>query len=304
VRIPASFCGVVGLKPTFGRVPRRGAAPMCFSQDSLGILARTVLDVALVLEVMAGHDPLDASSFEVPVPAYAAALKAGSEDLNGVRLGVDESYIAALGNEELRQATDDALALMCAHGAEIVPVDLSRLTDYDIVATVITWAEVGALHSQTFPSQRDAYAPATRSRLDSALLSHGADHVNALRLQGRALREFSRDVLSRVDVVVNPTTAGAPALIADVEEDDRHGVVSRSLDSLHLSRPFNLLGLPAMSVPMGFDRSGLPMGMHLVCRPWDEPTLLRCGAAYQSLTDWHLRLPPTALAGDAPPAKR
>jgi aspartyl-tRNA(Asn)/glutamyl-tRNA(Gln) amidotransferase subunit A len=303
VRIPASFCGVVGLKPTFGRVPRRGAAPMCYSQDSLGILARTVRDVALVLEVMAGHDPLDASSFEVPVPPYAAALDAGSADLEGIRFGIDEPYIAALGNDELQEATDSALAKMRDCGAEIVPVDLSCLAAYDVIATVITWAEVGALHSQTFPSRRDAYAPATRARLDSALLSHGADHVNALRLQGRVLREFCRDVLGHVDVVVNPTTAGPPALIADVEADDRHGVVSRSLDSLQLSRPFNLLGLPAMSVPMGFDRSGLPMGMHLVCRPWAERTLLRCGAAYQSVTDWHLRLPPTALAERPSPTK-
>ncbi len=97
-------------------------------------------------------------------------------------------------------------------------------------------------------------------------------------------------------MIVNPTTAGPPALIADVEEDDRRGVVNRSLDSLQLSRPFNLLGLPAMSVPMGFDQTGLPMGMQLVSRPWDEATLMRCGAAYQRLTDWHSRLPPTALS--------
>jgi aspartyl-tRNA(Asn)/glutamyl-tRNA(Gln) amidotransferase subunit A len=296
VRIPASLCGVVGLKPTFGRIPRRGGAPMCYSQDSLGVLARSVADVALVLEAIAGHDPLDASSFDVPVPRYSAALADGAGGMRGLRLGVDQSYIAGIGAAEVQEATQRALEVMQEHGAELVPVDLSRLPVYDVVATVITSAEVGALHSQTFPRHRDAYAPATRARLDAALLSHGADHVNALRLQGRALREFCRDVLSAVDVVVNPTTPGPPALVEDVEADDRRGVVNRSLDSLQLSRPFNLLGLPAMSVPMGFDGSGLPMGLHLVSRPWDESTLLRCGAAYQSVTDWHLRMPPAPLA--------
>jgi aspartyl-tRNA(Asn)/glutamyl-tRNA(Gln) amidotransferase subunit A len=296
VRIPASFCGVVGLKPTFGRVPRRGAAPMCFSQDSLGILARSVTDAALVLEVMAGHDPLDPSSLDVTVPRYSAAAADGPDGIRGLRIGVDEAYIRAVGGIEVQAATDGALRSMRELGAELVPIDLSRLAAYDVVAAVITWAEVGALHSQTFPRYRDAYAPATRARLDSALLSHGADHVNALRFQGRALREFLRDVLSIVDVVLHPTTEGPPALLKDVERDDNQGIVSRSLDSLRINRPFNLLGLPAMSVPMGFDDSGLPMGLHLVSRPWDESTLLRCGAAYQQATDWHLRLPPTATA--------
>ena len=303
VRIPASFCGVVGLKPTFGRVPRRGAAPMCYSQDSLGILTRTVPEAAIVLEVMAGFDPLDASSFDVPVPPYLDSLAKGVGALEGLRLGIDDAYIAAIGSDEAEAAIWDGLQLMREQGAELVPIDLGCLAAYDVVAAVITWAEVGALHSHTFPSQRGAYAPATRARLDSALLAHGADHVNALRYQGRALREFSRDVLSVVDVVVNPTTAATPALIADVVRDDHTGVVNRSLDSLQLSRPFNLLGLPAMSVPMGFDSCGMPLGMHLVSRPWDEVTLLRCGAAYQELTDWHRRLPPTATParpGDVP----
>ncbi len=287
VRIPASFCGVVGLKPTFGRIPRRGSTPMCFSQDSLGIIARRVADAALVLEAVAGHDPLDSSSFDVPVPAYSTRLGDGDEGWHGIRVGFDRSYVAAIAGGEAQAATEAAIELMADHGAEIVAVDLGRLPAYDVAATVITWAEVAALHSRTFPSRRGDYAPATGARLESALLSHGADHVNALRYQGRALREFCRDVLSVADLVVCPTAAGPPAPVAAVEDDDRHGVVTRSLDSLRLNRPFNLLGLPAMSVPMGFDGLGLPIGMQLVSRPWDELTLLRCGAAYQELTDWH-----------------
>jgi aspartyl-tRNA(Asn)/glutamyl-tRNA(Gln) amidotransferase subunit A len=292
VRIPAAYCGAVGLKPTFGRIPRRGSTPMCFSQDSLGIIARSVADAALVLEVVAGHDPLDPSSLDVGVPAFASRLGAGDEGLRGVRVGFDRAYVAAIAGDEVQAAIEAAIELMADHGAEVVAVDLGRLAAYDVAATVITWAEVGALHSQTFPSRREDYAPATAARLQSALLSHGADHVNALRFQGRALREFCRDVLSVADVVACPTAPGPPALIADVEDDDRRGVVARSLDSLRLNRPFNLLGLPAMSVPMGFDGLGLPLGMQLVSRPWDELTLLRCGASYQALTSWHRRSPP------------
>ena len=296
VRIPASFCGVVGLKPTFGRIPRRGSAPMCYSQDSLGLIARSVADAALVLEVAAGHDPLDPSSFDVGVPSYSTRLGDGAEGLRGIRVGFDRSYVGALAGDEVQAATEAAVALMAEHGAELVELDLRRLTAYDLAATVITWAEVGGLHAQTFPQRREDYAPATAARLDNALLSHGADHVNAVRFQGRALPEFSRDVLMAADVVVCPTTAGPPATIEDVEEDDRRGVVNRSLDSLRLNRPFNLLGVPAMSVPIGFDSAGLPMGMQLVSRPWDELTVLRCGAAYQELTDWHRRRPPEARA--------
>lgn len=304
VRIPASFCGVVGLKPTFGRVPRRGAVPMCFSQDSLGVLARTASDASLALEVMAGHDPLDSSSFDVPVPRYSAAVGTGQAGVRGLRIGVDAAYTRAVCGVEVHAASERALQTMQEQGAELVSVDLSRLRDYDVVASVITWAEVSALHSQTFPRHRDAYAPATRARLDSALLSGGADHVNALRLQGRALRQFLGDVLSLADVVVHPTTPGPPRLLRDVEEDDRSGVVNGSLDSLQLNRPFNLLGLPAMSVPIGFDDSGLPIGLQLVTRPWDESTLLRCGAVYQEVTDWHLQVPPTVSASRTKSATR
>ena len=294
VRIPASYCGVVGLKPTFGRVPRRGAAPLCFSQDSPGILARSVRDASLALEVLAGHDPLDSNSMNVEVPKYSAGVGDGPDALCGMRIGVDETCTAAHCSAEVQRATGQALETMEAHGAELVPIDLSRLDDYDVVASVLTWAEAGAVHSRTFPLHSDEYAPATRGRLQAALLCHAADHVNALRWQGRALNEFLREVLSHVDVVVHPTTPGPPALSADIEQDNSDGFATASLPSLRMNRPFSLLGLPAMSVPIGFDPGNLPVGLQLVSRPWGELTLLRCGVAYQSVTDWHLRMPPVA----------
>ncbi|HEX6509070.1 MAG TPA: amidase [Chloroflexota bacterium] len=294
VRIPAAYCGVVGLKPTFGRVPRRGASRLSYSQDALGILARSVHDVSLALEVLAGHDPLDPASMNVAVPSYLASLADGRDGLRSVRIGVDEAYTAANCGAEVQTATTRALGTMEAHGAELVAVDLSCLDDYDVVASVLTWSEASAIHSRTFPINRDDYGSATRARLNAALLSHGADHVNALRLQGRALKEFLRDVLAHVDLVAHATTPGPPALLRDVEREARVGIVTGSLASLQMNRPFSLLGLPAMSLPIGFDSTDLPIGLQLVGRPWAESTLLRCGAAYQAITDWHLRVPPVA----------
>lgn len=285
VRIPAAYCGVVGLKPTLGRVPRRGAAPLGFSQDALGILARSVTDTALVLEVLAGHDPLDPASVRVEVPSYTTAAGDDPDGLSGIRVGFDDSGTARHCSAEIQSLATRALDVMAIRGAELVAIDLGRLSDYDVMAAVLTWAEASAIHSATFPLHRDDYAPVTRARLDAALLCSGADHVNALRWQGRALREFLRDVLSRVDVVAYPTVPDLPPLLAA-------GSTHSSLAALRLNRPFSLLGLPAMSVPVGFDPVGLPVGLQLISRPWAEQTLLRAGAAYQAITDWHLRIPP------------
>lgn len=300
VRIPASCCGVVGLKPTFGRVPRRGAAPLSFSQDSLGILARSVCDVSLALEVLAGHDQFDPASMNVGVDKYSTACAAGPDGLRGVRFGFDQAYIAAHCGADVQSATARALETMEAHGARLIELDLGRLDDHNVVASVLTWAEAAAIHSEAFPLNRPAYGAATRARLDAALLSHGADHVNALRLQGKLLKEFLREVASLVDVIAHPTTPGPPALLRDIEQDGRDGIATSSLPSLEMNRPFSLLGLPAMSVPIGFDSAELPVGLQLVTRPWCESMLLQCGAAYQEITDWHRRLPPLAATQDRP----
>ncbi len=301
VRIPASFCGVVGLKPTLGRIPRRGTVPMSNSQDTIGILTRSVADAALVLDATAGHDPLDAGSFDVPVAAAHAQLAREPARLDGLRLGVDAAYLESMLGDDVRAGVVRAIAVLESLGATVVEVDLSGLARCDVAATVLTWAEIGAVHNPTFARRREAYAPAVRTRLEAALLSHGADHVNALRFQGRALQEFCDGVLSRADVIVTASTGGAPATVAAVAGGDE-SAVAVSLAGLRLNRPFNFLGLPAISVPMGFTAEGLPMGLQLVARPWAEPRVLACAAAYEAATDWHRRFPP--LATDTPQTTR
>lgn len=300
VRIPASLCGVVGLKPTFGRISRHGALALSYSQDTIGLLTRSVPDAALVLDALAGHDPLDAGSFDVPAPGFHARLTASKSAsasgarLEGVRMGVDAGYLRTAVSDEVRRAVERATEIFTDLGARIVEVDLSSLARGDVAATVLTWAEATAVHGPSFARDREHYAPTTRGRLDAALATNGADHVDALRYQGRALREFSRQVLAKADVVVTASTARTAATLQAARAGEQQGAPV-SLEGLRLNRPFNYLGLPAMSLPMGFGLDGLPLGLQLVARPWAELLLLICGSAYQEVTDWHRRLPPIVL---------
>lgn len=289
-RIPAAHCGVTGLKPTFGRIPKRGSVPVSYSQDTVSLLARSAVEVALILESVAGHDPLDPSSFDVPVQAWAAGLERPGR-LDGVRVGVD---VPQLRSVDSASAIETALCALTDLGATLVDVDLSALDRYDVAATVLTWSEVAAAHTPMFASGRPGYPPATRMRLDAAQLAHGADHVNALRYRGRALREFLGGPLSTADIIATPTTAVAPPLRDAIGREGSGPEVQSSLDALALTRPFSFLGVPALSLPVGFDRRGLPVGLQLVARPWDERRLLASAAAYQAATDWHLRTPMVA----------
>lgn len=199
----------------------------------------------------------------------------------------------ASSDNEVHAAADRALGVLAGLGAEIVDIDLAALARCDAAATMPTGAEIGAVHGPTFARLRQAYARPVRVRLDAALVSHGADHVSAMRYQGRALREFGEQVLSLADIVVTVSAARSPETVMAVREAEEAGVAV-SLEGLRLTRPFNFLGLPAISIPMGFASDGLPMGLQLVARPWAEERLLACGAAYQRVTDWHRRRPAIA----------
>jgi aspartyl-tRNA(Asn)/glutamyl-tRNA(Gln) amidotransferase subunit A len=270
IRIPAAFCGVTGLKPTHGAVPTRGAVPLTYSQDTVGILARSARDVALVTAVAAGTDL--STSFEP----------------DGVRVGVDRAFVEERASADAVRALDEALRVLRELGGSVVEVELAPLSRFDVAATVLTWAEALAVHERTLAATPDAYAPVVRGRLELALAAHGADHVNALRLRGRALRELLAGPLAAADVVVAPTIARAAPTIASVAAD----ATNVSLVQLRLNRPFNFAGVPSVSVPMGFDRDGLPLGFQIAGRPWAEATVLALAAAYQTVTDWHLRRPP------------
>jgi len=289
VRIPASYCGVVGLKPTLGRISKRGAIPVSYSQDTVGILARSVDDVAIVLQATAGYDELDPSSIDAASPRLPSSEAAAG--LEGLRLGVDHAYLETMTAEDVRQAVARTVATLVELGATVVEVDLSGLARYDVAASVLTWAEAGAVHRSSFAAQPEAYAATIRTRLGSALRSRGTDHVDALRFQGRALHEFHDQVLAAVDIVVTASTARSPATLEEVISSEARAL-EVSLEALRLNRPFSFLGLPALSLPAGFASDALPIGVQLIARPWADAELLACGAAYQRVTDWHRTMPP------------
>lgn len=300
VRIPASFCGVVGLKPTFGRVPRRGSLPLSYSQDTIGIITRSVTDAARVLDVIAGHDPQDAASLNVPTQNYSKAAEDAwdhpGDQLSGLRIGFDQQYLDGHCSADVRQVIAAALGVLAALGSGIRQVDLAPLARYDVGATVLTWAEAGAIHRKMLVADGTGYDGAFQARLQTALTSRGVHHVDALRFQGRALKQFTDDLMSGVDVLVTSTTSStAPALDMLHAAPDSE-VVEASLALLRLNRPFNYIGVPAMTIPAGFDAAGLPVGLQIVARPWQESLLLRVGAAFQAGTDWHLRMPSVTVS--------
>jgi aspartyl-tRNA(Asn)/glutamyl-tRNA(Gln) amidotransferase subunit A len=286
VRIPAALCGVVGLKPTFGRIPRTGCLPLSYSQDTIGIVARTVEDVALALSVLSGHDPADSSSFGAPPPPFdrvtlSRAVEA-DRPLSGIRVGVDDEYLRALCADEVVDAVRSSCAVLADLGARMVPISLATLPRYDIAASVLTWCEAGAIHQESLAEDGAAYPDSIRVRLHQALTAHGTDHVNALRVQAAALRDFLRDVLARCDVIA---TCAAPSAAPRIDATVADPLVTTT-KLLSTNRPFNFLGLPAITVPMGLGAGKLPLGLQLVSRPWAEPRLLHVAAAYQLHSDF------------------
>jgi aspartyl-tRNA(Asn)/glutamyl-tRNA(Gln) amidotransferase subunit A len=300
IRVPAALCGVVGLKPTFGLVPRAGAFPLSPAQDTVGVLARSALDVAAVLEHIAGTAADDPSSITAPRPPSAASISdrvGRSSPLANVRLGVD----SRVGRQrpEVSAALDAAIDQFLDLGARVVEIDLSALVDYGVAATVLTWAEALALHGSALRRYPDRYSAATKERLRMALAVGGADHVNALRLQGAALRAFLDGPMVSADVVLTPTTEAVPLDRGALLRADGAEAVDASERLIALTRPLSFIGVPAASLPAGFDDNDLPVGIQLVCRPWAEDTLLTCAAAFQSRTSWHERWPPLPTSGGA-----
>jgi len=295
VRIPAAFCGVVGLKPTFGRISRRGSVPLCYSQDTVGILARSAVDAALALDQLAGFDGEDPAAINVPAPALATRVAsmaaAGERPLRGLRIGLDRVPMEDACEAESVALAEAALKVLTELGAGIVELDLTLLEGFDVAASILTQAESASLHGAAFRDAPSRYPPNVARRLSAAMGCLGSDHVDALRLQGRALRELLDGPLVAADVIVGPAAPGPAPRLDSVTDTSPDEALELSLALLRLHRPLSFAGVPALSLPVGFDSRGLPVGVQLAARPWAEGRLLECAAAYQSATDWHLRAP-------------
>ena len=285
VRHPAAYCGVVGLKATYGRVSTRGVVPLSWSLDHVGPLCRSVEDTGLVLEAIAGHDPREPTSLDRPTEPWAKAAGAATASL---RLGVvRRPYFEQL-DPDIEAAVNAAIALLARLAAGVRDVELP----YNNLLMVIASAEAWAFHRPYFTRTPELYQPMTRARLEQAATISAADYIDARREMER-LRLHADEAFAAVDLLVTPTTALAPIAIADGTRDPPLPANGTPIEFRN-THMFDVLGLPAISVPCGFTRDGLPIGLQIAGPRCAESRVLALAHAYQQATDWHTRMPAIA----------
>ena len=290
IRMPAAFCGISGMMPTFGRVSRGGCVPLSFTLDRIGPMARSVEDCATLLGVLAGHDDRDPSSAREHVPDFSAGL---TDDLSGLVIGYDRLAGVAgdLEDPAVGPALDAALAVLSAAGAELRPVQLPLYGEMAAAHFVIMLSEALAYHLPDLQSRWPDYFASTRNALAAGAFFSAADYTQAQRAR-RVGRGALRSLFDGVDLIVTATASSAAPAFADLEESMR----GRSNDwfaAVHTGY-WNLMGNPAVSVPMGFTAEKLPLGLQIAGRPFDDAAVLRAGHAYQARTSWHRGVPPLA----------
>jgi len=277
IRIPASYCGVVGLKPTYGRVSRHGVFPLSWSLDHVGTLARSVEDTAILLEIIAGHDALDSTSAQEAVPAYRTGL---SHTLKGVKVGILEQH---LNHPDLhpgvRETTWQAIQELEALGATLISLHIPSLDLADPALLVAILPEATVVHEQMLREHPEKYAQGTRQQLELGALLPAVDYIRAQQFRTRLLDEFMQ-ALSEADVIVSPTVAfEAPA-------EDPLVAAGQGSDEARRTAPYNLIGLPAVSVPCGFGPAGLPLGLQIAGAPFAEDAILNVAYAYEQHAGW------------------
>jgi aspartyl-tRNA(Asn)/glutamyl-tRNA(Gln) amidotransferase subunit A len=288
IRLPAAACGIVGLKPTYGRVSRAGAMPLSWSNDHVGPMARTVRDCARLLQVMAGADPLDPTASPAPVPDYLASLGGG---LAGLRVGLVENFFFQGVHAEMEAAVRAAVDVVARLGARVSELRVPDPQTTSDITNLISRAEASTIHARLLRERPHEIQPVVRARLELGTRIPAYDYLQALRLRARLARAFITEVFAQVDVLVAPVIPEPAPPLDHATEGPVHELVARQGRFSRLTRPFNGLGLPALSVPCGFSSAGLPLAFQIVGRPFDERTVLRLGDAYQHATDWHTQRP-------------
>jgi aspartyl-tRNA(Asn)/glutamyl-tRNA(Gln) amidotransferase subunit A len=284
IRMPAAACGIAGIKPTYGRVSRRGILPNCFSHDHAGPMAWTSEDLAILLGLVAGHDPLDPGSAAVPVADYRAAL---TGDMKGLTVGVPWRWIESdapisAGN---RKALDDALDVMRSLGATIRPIDLPPLLEYNDCKRIIAMAELFSIHEHDLRNRADMFGASLRYRIIGGSLLRAEDYVQSMRMRAQ-LATAMQQAYTLVDLIVLPCTEPAGKL----EPTSPQWMFEKP----NYTTPFNSSGNPALSVCNGFDADGMPYSLQIAGRLFDEATVLRAGDAYEKATVWRDRRPDVA----------
>jgi aspartyl-tRNA(Asn)/glutamyl-tRNA(Gln) amidotransferase subunit A len=282
VRLPAAFCGVVGLKPTYGRVSARGVVPLSWSYDHVGPIANSVGDAALMLQVLAGYDAGDPASVDVPVPDFVGAIAQLPPKL---RIGVPRAFFFDDLHPEVAAAIEKAVEVFRGFHAEIRDdVKLEVSTDRTLAS-----AEAYAFHEAFVTRSPELYQPATLARIKSGESISAAAALRASR-DLQASRHAIRRVFEEVDILLTPTVPIPPPSIAELREHPDN-LRPQELIMLHNTRPFNVWGIPTISVPCGFTKDGLPIGLQLAAAPWREELVLQVAHAYERATEWHKKMP-------------
>jgi aspartyl-tRNA(Asn)/glutamyl-tRNA(Gln) amidotransferase subunit A len=290
IRMPAHFCGVTGLKTTWGRISRAGAMPLSQSLDTVGPLARTAEDCALLLGLMAGADPADPTAITGAVPDYVAATR---EPIRGLRIGVPTAFYVDDLDPEVAASLDETISAFRREGAEIAQVELPDQRQLSAASQLVIAVEAAAFHKRWLIERPQDYGPQVLMRLQNGLAIPGVSYLEAVRWRGPALTAHMA-ATAGVDAVLAPAVPLAAPTIAETDvgnSPDAEALIQRLT---RFTRPINYLGLPALSIPAGFTKKGLPVGMQLIGRSFDEATLLRIGAAFQRSTDFHDRAPKLA----------
>src|SRR6516165_9525333 len=290
IRAPAAANGIAGIKPTYGRVSKAGVAVLSWSLDHAGPMARTVRDLAILLGVMAGPDPLDPHTKDVAVPNYIGAL---SDDIRGVRLGVPSNYFFDDVEPFVEQAVRSAIADLEALGATVVPVSIPGLDGVLDCMLAIAMSEAASYHQQAMRATPELFSDETRLLLEAGELMPATTYINAQRSR-LAIKNAFKLAMKDIDVLVTPTQPTTALKIGQTtsrigsREETVFGVLAR------FCAPFNISGLPAISVPCGFSPEGMPIGLQIIGKPFDEPAVLRIADAFERNTPWHLQYPAIA----------
>lgn len=290
IRMPAHFCGVTGLKTTVGLISRAGAMPLSWSLDTVGPLAQSVEDCALLVGLMAGADPEDPTASSLPVPDYMAATK---QSIKGLRIGVPTAFYVDDLDSEVARVLDETLAVLRKEGAEIVQVELPDQRQLTAACQLVLATEAAAFHKRWMIERPGDYGAQVLMRLQNGLAIPAVSYLEAIRWRGPALTAYLAAVAG-TDAVIAPVAPMPAPTIAESDVGNAHDAEAVIQRVTRFTRPINYLGLPSLSIPTGFTKTGLPVGMQVVGRSFDEAMLIRIGAAFQRATDFHERVPKPA----------
>jgi aspartyl-tRNA(Asn)/glutamyl-tRNA(Gln) amidotransferase subunit A len=290
IRQPSALCGLTGLKPTYGRVSRAGGIPLSWTMDHVGPLTRTAAEAAAVLQLIAGRDPADETSRRRTVPDYVEEIKG---PVKGLRVGIPHAWFFEALDKEVAAAVTTAIEKLMALGCKMTDVKLPRLEEALGAHRAIIFAEASSYYQPYLRDRAEKFGDDIRPLLQAGLFLPAVDYLKGQRTRRLIRREWAR-VFATVDCLVTPTTPVTATKFGEEKAALPGGDKPLVRAYLDLTLPFNLTGHPALSVPCGHARNGLPIGMQLVGRPFGEGTILRLAHNYQQSTAWHKRVPPGA----------